>query len=80
MSVGGFLGMGAKDVALAPDAFQVIPGDPKSATNSSPKLKICMTKDQLKDAANFEPYKPPRATTGRRAAEPRVRMGGRAAA
>jgi sporulation protein YlmC with PRC-barrel domain len=64
VSVGGFLGMGSKDVALAPDAFQVVPGDPNSATNSSPKLKISMTKDQLKSAANFEPYKEPRATTG----------------
>ena len=64
VSVGGFLGMGAKDVALAPDAFQVVPGDPSSATNSSPKLKISMSKDQLKTAANFEPYKEPRATTG----------------
>jgi sporulation protein YlmC with PRC-barrel domain len=64
VSVGGFLGMGSKEVALAPDAFQVIPGDPNSATDSSPKLKISMTKDQLKEAANFEPYKPPRATTG----------------
>jgi len=44
IAVGGFLGMGAKDVALAPSAFQVIPGDPNSATNSSPKLKITMTK------------------------------------
>jgi sporulation protein YlmC with PRC-barrel domain len=65
VSVGGFLGIGSKDVALAPSAFQVVPGDPSSATSSSPKLKISMTKEQLKDAPNFEPYKePPRATTG----------------
>jgi len=64
ISVGGFLGMGSKEVALAPSAFQIIPGDSSSATNSSPKLKISMNKDQLKEAANFEPYKPPRATTG----------------
>ena len=64
ISVGGFLGMGSKHVALAPSAFQVIPGDPNSVTNASPKLKISMTKDQLKEAANFEPYKEPRATTG----------------
>jgi hypothetical protein len=64
ISVGGFLGMGAKEVALAPSAFQIVAGDPKSATNSAPKLKISMTKDQLKEAANFEPHKPPRATTG----------------
>jgi PRC-barrel domain protein len=65
VSVGGFLGIGSKDVALAPSAFQIVPGDPNSATNSDPKLKISMTKDQLKEAPNFEPYKEPnRATTG----------------
>ena len=63
--------MGAKDVAMAPSAFQVIPGDPNSPTNSSPKLKISMTKDQLKEAANFEPHKPPRATTGAGGGAPR---------
>ncbi len=62
VSVGGFLGMGAKDVALAPSAFEVTPGD--KSKNESDKLKLTMTKDQLKQAANFEPYNPPRATTG----------------
>jgi hypothetical protein len=64
ISVGGFLGMGSKEVALAPDSFQVMPGDPNSATDSAPKLKLSMTKDQLTQAANFEPYKAPRTTTG----------------
>jgi PRC-barrel domain len=64
ISVGGFLGMGSKHVALAPNDFQVVPGDPNSVTNNAPKLKISMTKEQLKDAPNFEPYKEPRATTG----------------
>src|SRR5262245_53708203 len=64
VSVGGFLGIGSKDGALAPTAFQVVPPDPKSVTDKSPKLKTSMTKDQLKEAANFEPYKEPRATTG----------------
>ena len=69
VSVGGFLGMGAKDVALAPAAFQVVTGD--ESKNESDKLKLAsMTKDQLKQAANFEPYNPPRTTTG---------MGGHAA-
>ena len=61
-SVGGFLGMGAKDVALAPASFEVVPGD--KSKNESDKLKLSMTKDQLKQAANFEPYKEPRTTTG----------------
>jgi hypothetical protein len=64
VSVGGFLGMGSKHVGLAPSAFQVIPGDPNSVTNSAPKLKVSLTKEQLKEAPNFEPYKEPRATTG----------------
>jgi PRC-barrel domain len=71
VSVGGFLGIGSKDVALAPAAFQMMPGDPNSATDRSPKLKISMTQEQLKEAANFEPYKEPRATTGAGGGTPR---------
>jgi sporulation protein YlmC with PRC-barrel domain len=62
VGVGGFLGIGSKDVALEPSAFQVVPGD--KSKNESDKLKIAMSKDQLKQAANFEPYKAPTATTG----------------
>jgi sporulation protein YlmC with PRC-barrel domain len=62
VGVGGFLGIGAKDVALAPSAFQVVAGD--KSKNESDKLKISMTKDELKQATNFEPYKAPSATTG----------------
>ncbi len=62
VSVGGFLGIGSKDVAMAPSAFQVVAGD--KSKNESDKLKVAMTKDELKQAANFEPYKAPSATTG----------------
>ena len=62
VSVGGFLGIGAKDVAMAPSAFQLVAGD--KSKNESDKLKISMTKDELKQAANFEPYKAPSSTTG----------------
>jgi len=62
IGVGGFLGIGSKDVALAPSAFQVVPGD--KSKNESDKLKLAMTKDELKQAANFEPYKAPSSTTG----------------
>jgi sporulation protein YlmC with PRC-barrel domain len=62
VGVGGFLGIGAKDVALAPSAFQIVAGD--KGKNESDKLKLSMTKDQLTQAANFEPYKAPSATTG----------------
>ena len=62
VGVGGFLGIGSKDVALAPAAFQVVPGD--KSKNESDKLRLSMTQDQLNEAANFEPYKEPRQTTG----------------
>ena len=88
VSVGGFLGMGAKSVALPPSAFQVVSGEAARPTSAAPrpattgtgstttatptaapasdekKLKISMTKDQLKDAANFEYYKEPIRATG----------------
>jgi hypothetical protein len=62
VGVGGFLGIGSKEVALAPTAFQVVPGD--KSKNESDKLRLSMTKEQLKEAANFEAYKEPRSTTG----------------
>ena len=60
VGVGGFLGIGAKDVAIDPASFQPVPG--KDATDT--KLRLSMTKDELKQAANFEPYKAPSSTTG----------------
>ena len=62
VGVGGFLGIGSKDVALAPSAFQVVAGD--KSKNESDKLRLSMTKDELKQASNFEPYKAPSSTTG----------------
>ena len=56
VGVGGFLGIGAKDVAIDPASFQAVPG--KDATDM--KLRLSMTKDELKAAAAFEPYQPPR--------------------
>ncbi len=50
VGVGGFLGIGSKNVALAPTSFQVVSG--KSASDT--KLKLNMTKDQLQQAASFE--------------------------
>ena len=58
ISVGGFLGMGAKEVALAPNSFDVVPGQ----NGAADKLKISATKDQLRDAQNFARYEPPRPT------------------
>ena len=62
VGVGGFLGIGAKNVALAPSSFQVAPavsgttGSTTGGTASSDdvKLKLNMTKDQLQQAATFE--------------------------
>jgi hypothetical protein len=60
VGVGGFLGIGAKDVALSPQSFQIMP----ASDRGSMKLKISMTKDELKNAAEFKPYKEPATTTG----------------
>lgn len=59
VSVGGFLGMGAKEVALAPSAFDTVPGD----NGGAQKLKISMSKEDLTRAQNFARYEPPRPAT-----------------
>jgi sporulation protein YlmC with PRC-barrel domain len=59
VSVGGFLGMGSKEVALAPSSFDVVPGQ----NGSADKLKLAATKDELKQAQNFARYEPPRPST-----------------
>jgi hypothetical protein len=51
IGVGGFLGIGAKDVALAPAAFQVQPATDREEL----KLKLAMTRDELKNAPEFKP-------------------------
>ena len=58
LSVGGFLGVGAKEVALAPSSVQL------TQDKDTWKLKVSMTKDQLAQAPNFEHYKAQRTTTG----------------
>ena len=55
IGVGGFLGIGAKDVALAPSAFQ-----PVKDNNNNERLKLSMTKDQLEKAPAFERKQEPR--------------------
>ena len=60
VGVGGFLGIGSKDVAMSPQSFQIVPANERE----SMKLKISMTKDELKNAAEFKPYKEPASTTG----------------
>jgi sporulation protein YlmC with PRC-barrel domain len=59
VGVGGFLGMGAKEVALAPSSFDVIPG----RNGAADILRLSIKQDELKEAQNFTPYQPPRPTT-----------------
>ena len=56
VGVGGFLGIGSKDVAIDPTSFSAVPG--KDANDM--KLRLSMTKDELKAAPTFERYQPPR--------------------
>jgi len=60
IGVGGFLGIGSKDVALSPTSFQVQPANDRE----SMKLKLSMTKDELKNATEFKPHKETTSTTG----------------
>jgi hypothetical protein len=59
VGVGGFLGIGQKDVAIDPASFQPVPG--KDASDF--KLRLSMTKDELKAAPTFETYHAPRPVT-----------------
>jgi len=71
VGVGGFLGIGQKNVAMDMSAFQVVPastGSTVTTTSSDDptivKLKVAMTKDQLMQAPDFQYYKPPASTVG----------------
>ena len=66
VGVGGFLGIGAKDVAIDPASFQAVPG--KDANDM--KLRLSMTKDELKAAPAFEPYQPPRPVSSQAPTRP----------
>jgi len=69
VGVGGFLGIGEKNVAIDMSAFQPVPADggtvgagggAASSSSSDPtnvKLKVSWTKDQLKSAPDFQYYK-----------------------
>lgn len=68
VGVGGFLGIGEKNVALPMSAFAVVPANRNAsgsgtanppnnradATSSSDRLRLSMTKDQLKQHAEFK--------------------------
>ncbi len=68
VGVGGFLGIGTKNVAIDMSAFNAVPAESGSKDNgptgnandpTNVKLKVAWTKDQLKEAPDFEYYKPP---------------------
>ncbi len=59
VSVGGFLGVGTKEVALAPSSVQMSKDD-----KDAYKLKVSLNKEQLAQAPNFQQYKSQRSTTG----------------
>jgi sporulation protein YlmC with PRC-barrel domain len=71
VGVGGFLGIGEKNVAIDLAAFQVVPANTGSSTTTSTsddpsniKLKVAWTKDELKNAPDFQYYKAASRTSG----------------
>jgi sporulation protein YlmC with PRC-barrel domain len=64
VGVGGFLGIGEKDVALPMTAFEVVPASNSSNKSSSDQLRLSMSKDQLQKHAEFKKLNNARATTG----------------
>ena len=69
IGVGGFLGIGEKAVAIEMDAFEVASTDIGNLANTTGdptnvKLKVSWTKDQVKDAPDFQYYKAPSSTVG----------------
>jgi len=67
VGVGGFLGIGEKNVAIDMSAFQPVPASTGSSSSSGTatrsddptmvKLKVSWTKDQLKNAPDFQYYR-----------------------
>jgi sporulation protein YlmC with PRC-barrel domain len=71
VGVGGFLGIGQKNVAMDMSAFQVVPAgtgsSAPSASSNDPtnvKLKVAWSKDQLMQAPDFQYYNVPASTVG----------------
>ncbi|MDC7785367.1 PRC-barrel domain-containing protein [Rhodoplanes sp. TEM] len=54
VGVGGFLGIGQKDIALPVSSFQVIAANSGRNNTSSDQLRLSMTKDQLQQQAEFK--------------------------
>jgi sporulation protein YlmC with PRC-barrel domain len=93
VGVGGFLGIGEKNVAIDMSAFDVVPyhaaapsttGGANTATTSDDpthvNLKVSWTKDELKAAPDFEYYRAPARTSERPGGSPTTGMAPRPAA
>ncbi len=74
VGVGGFLGIGEKSVAIDMSAFDPVSASTPSTTGAggggiedptNVKLKVTWTKDQLKNAPDFQYFKPPARTVDR---------------
>jgi hypothetical protein len=73
VGVGGFLGIGQKNVAMDMNAFQLVPASSGSTSSGGAapaassrsddptriKLKVAWTKEQVQQAPDFQYYKPP---------------------
>jgi hypothetical protein len=82
VGVGGFLGIGQKNVAMDMSAFEIVPATsgrtaPTSRSDDPTdiKLKVAWTKDQIQQAPDFQYYKPP-SSTGSNAPGPTTGVGG----
>jgi len=95
VGVGGFLGIGEKNVAIDMTAFQVVPyssgvsgatgagTNPAMSSDNDPtrvNLKVSWTKDELKAAPDFQYYRAPARTSERPGASPTTGMAPRPAA
>ena len=86
VGVGGFLGIGQKNVAMDMSAFQVVPASTGSSVTTTAsedptnvKLKVAWTKDQLMQAPDFQYFKAPApATIGSGGPRPATPGGGKA--
>ena len=57
VGVGGFLGIGSKDIALTPDSFTLVR---ERKARGDWELQLSISKDELKKAAPFQLYQLPR--------------------
>jgi hypothetical protein len=58
IGVGGFLGIGEKDVAIAFDSVDIM-----RDADGNEQAKLAMTKEQLQNAPEFKPYEPAKSAS-----------------